>query len=365
MKVSGPVRAAGAWSDSALNRVTAALVETDGETIFGFGETVARPYTAQDRATIRAALGRWPGEPGVAEAAGVVEAAHAGLLAGFDAAALIGFTGHRIAHEPGGRGSHWAGDGQRLAEGLGRPVVWDFHSADIALGGQGAPLVPVFHFALARHIGAEAPLAVLHVGGTATLSLVDPRHARPEDPGALLAFDTGPGLAPLLALAAARPGLTPEDAVVRAAEGDFDAGIVTAFLRDPFFYRVPPKALAPDAFAGLATAVRHLPDADAAATLAACSVAAVARALEHCPAPPARLLVTGPGRRSEAIMAGLAATLDFAVAPVEAEGLDGDALMAQAIAFLAVRVARGLPTSFPATTGVAASVGGGIVSTPA
>jgi anhydro-N-acetylmuramic acid kinase len=127
---------------------------------------------------------------------------------------------------------------------------------------------------------------------------------------------------------------------------------------------MPPKSADRGDFAGLVGAVAHLSDADAAATLALCAAAAAAEGARHFPAPPARLLVTGGGRRNRAVMDMLAGLLDLPVEPVEAAGLDGDLLEAEAFAFLAVRVARGLPTSCPATTGVRAAVGGGRISRP-
>ncbi|MDP5346783.1 MAG: anhydro-N-acetylmuramic acid kinase, partial [Paracoccaceae bacterium] len=124
----------------------------------------------------------------------------------------------------------------------------------------------------------------------------------------------------------------------------------------------PPKSLDRDAFSDMLDLVRELDDADAAATMTAMAAAAVMRGMEHCPSPPARLLVTGGGRHNPVMMQMLRAGLDCPVEPVEAVGLDGDMLEAQAFAYLAVRVARGLPTSCPATTGVRAAVGGGILS---
>ncbi|SMH31030.1 anhydro-N-acetylmuramic acid kinase [Maritimibacter sp. HL-12] len=364
MKLKGPVRALGAMSGTSLDGVDAAVVETDGETVFRFGETAYRAYSEADRAVIRAALGRWPGEPGVAEAAEVVETAHAVVLSGFEGVDLVGFHGQTLAHEPRGRGTHQAGDGRVLAEVLGLPVAWDFRSADVGMGGEGAPLAPFFHFACARWIGANAPLAFLNLGGVGNLTWVDPSKSAPEAEGALLAFDTGPANAPIDDLVTARRGWARDEGGALAASGQADAGLVAGFLDHAWFHRVPPKSLDRDAFGALVAAVDRLADADAAATLAACAVAAVAEGLAHCPTPPERVLVTGGGRHNACLMAGLKDALACPVQPVEAIGLDGDMLEAQAFAFLAVRVARGLPTSCPGTTGVAAAVGGGVISTP-
>lgn len=356
--------ALGAMSGTSLDGVDAAMLLTDGERIEAFGATGYRPFDTGERAGLLAALGRWPGEPGVEEAARLVEASHAALLGGFDGAEIVGFHGQTLAHEPRGRGTHQAGDGQRLADALRLPVVWDFRSADVALGGEGAPLAPFFHFALARHIGAETPLAFLNLGGVANLTWVDPAQARPEDPGAILAFDTGPANAPINDLMRARRHVDEDTGGALARRGRVRESTVEAFLDAPHFYRMPPKSLDRNAFSTLLGQVADLDDFDAAATLTACAGAAVARGLEHCPVPPARLLVCGGGRKNAALMAAIAARSGIETVPVEEVGLDGDMLEAQAFAYLAVRVARGLPTSCPATTGVAANVGGGILSEP-
>jgi len=351
-------------SGTSLDGVDAAMLLTDGVRILEFGATGYRPYSAAERATLRAAFGRWPGDPGVQAAAEVIETATAELLSGFSGAEIIGFHGQTLAHDPFGRGTHQTGDGALLAEVLGVPVVWDFRSNDVALGGQGAPLAPFYHFACAGWMGAKEPVLVLNLGGVGNVTYVDPRLARPEDPGACLAFDTGPANAPINDLILTRLGRAQDDGGALAAQGVPDAAIVKAFLDHPFFYRMPPKSLDRNDFAGLAAAVAPLSDADAAATLTMAVAAAVARGAEHFPASPARTLVTGGGRHNATLMAMLADLLPVEVAPIETAGLNGDMLEAQAFAYLAVRVARGLPTSCASTTGVAAAVGGGRISRP-
>ena len=358
----GAVWSLGAMSGTSLDGIDAAMLKTDGERVLEFGPSAYRPYSDAERAVLRNALGHWPGERGVAEAAEVVETAHAELLTGFEGAEVVGFHGQTLAHEPRGRGTHQVGDGRVLAAKLGLPVVWDFRSTDVEMGGEGAPLAPFYHFALAKWMELSAPVAFLNLGGVGNLTWIDPRKVRPEEAGALLAFDTGPANAPVDDLVQARLGLSRDEGGALAMSGRVAESIVESFLDHPYFFRMPPKSLDRDAFAGLLAAVAELVDADAAATLVACTVAAVARGMEHCPEPPALVLVTGGGRHNAGAMAGLRDSLDCAVEPVEEAGLDGDMLEAQAFAYLAVRVARGLPTSCPATTGVAAAVGGGTVS---
>ena len=297
-------------------------------------------------------------------AAEVVETAHAELLSEFSEIDVIGFHGQTVAHDPAGRGTLQVGDGALLAAVLERTVVWDFRSADVRMGGQGAPLAPFYHHALARRIGAAGPVAFLNLGGVGNLTFADPRIADPVARGALLAFDTGPANAPLNDLMQARRGLAEDRDGALAETGRVDPDVLDDFLTHPYFLKVPPKSLDRNDFAALPGMVAGLADADAAATLTAVIAAAVVRGMEFAPAPPARLYVTGGGRRNPVLMRMLAAGLDCPVAPVEAAGLDGDMLEAQAFGYLAVRVIRGLPTSAPTTTGVAAAIGGGEVSRP-
>ncbi len=363
MKIKGPVKALGAMSGTSLDGVDAAAIVTDGITISGFGETAYRPYSAGEQAILRAALGRWPGDD-LNAAAKVVADAHAMVLADFEDIALVGFHGQTLAHDPAGRGTHQLGDGAALAKLLGLPVVWDFRSADVELGGQGAPLAPFYHWALARFIGATAPCAFLNLGGVGNLTWVDPASTAPDMPGALLAFDTGPANAPINDLMQRRLGRPYDTAGALAAKGQVDEAIITAFMKQSYFYKMPPKSLDRDAFTDLADACDRLGDADAAATLTAAAALAVSEGMTHCPRPPDRLWVTGGGRHNPVMMQMLGAALDCPVHPVEDAGLDGDMLEAQAFAYLAVRVARGLPTSCPGTTGVRAAVSGGTLSHP-
>ncbi|MEZ5797269.1 MAG: anhydro-N-acetylmuramic acid kinase [Paracoccaceae bacterium] len=359
-----PVWALGTMSGTSLDGVDAAMVLTDGHRVLDFGPHAYRPYTPAEQEVLRRALGRWPNDPGVAEAARVVEDAHAEIMSRFSGAEVAGFHGQTLAHDPRGRGTHQAGNGDLLAGVLSLPVVWDFRTADVTLGGQGAPLAPFYHFALARRIGATSPIAFLNLGGVGNLTWVDPSQPGPEVPGALLAFDTGPANAPINDLTRARLGRDQDDGGRLAAAGRVRKEVVEAFLAHAFFHRIPPKSLDRNDFAALQDAVKRLSTPNALATLTAAAASAVARGAEHFPAPVSRLLVTGGGRHNATLMRHLRRKFACPVEPVEAAGLNGDMLEAQAFAFLAVRVMRGLPTSCPGTTGVPAAVGGGQISRP-
>ncbi|MGV8987853.1 MAG: anhydro-N-acetylmuramic acid kinase [Cypionkella sp.] len=361
--MQAPVWVLGTMSGTSLDGVDAAMVLTDGVEVLEFGPDAYRPYTVAERDTIRAAFGRWPGDDGVAEASEVVETAHAELISRFSSVALVGFHGQTLAHDPDGRGTHQAGNGALLAEALNLPVVWDFRTADVQMGGQGAPLVPFFHHALAGMIGATEPLAILNLGGVGNVTWIDPRLDPPETAGALLAFDTGPANAPLNDLMLSRQGQAQDEGGALALSGTPDQAVIAAFLDHPYFFRIPPKSLDRNAFPNLLDAVSHLSDADALATLTHCAAAAVAKSAEHFPAPITQLLVAGGGRHNKSLMQALAHYLPN-VTPVETHALNGDMLEAQAFAYLAARVKRGLPTSCPSTTGVPASVGGGKISHP-
>ena len=189
------MRVLGAMSGTSLDGVDVAVIETDGHEIFGFGPSASRPYSKADRATLRAGLGHWSGDA-VAQAGEVVDAAHIDLLGQFERPDLIGYHGQTLAHDPRGRGTLQVGNGGALAQALKCPVVWDFRSDDVQLGGEGAPLAPFFHFACAKWIGAREPLCFLNLGGVGNITYVDPSRNRVEEDGAVMAFDTGPASAP-------------------------------------------------------------------------------------------------------------------------------------------------------------------------
>lgn len=363
MLQTGVVTALGTMSGTSLDGVDAAILQTDGVRIYGFGPSDYRAYTAKQQEVLTSHLGSWQ-EDDSAHAAKIVKDAHIAVMQRFESVDIAGFHGQTLAHDPGGRGTHQCGDGQRLADALGYPVAWDFRTADVAAGGQGAPLAPFYHFALAKWIKADAPLAFLNLGGVGNITWVDPRCDDPADPDALLAFDTGPANAPMNDLMQARRSVAYDKDGALAASGHVDAAILSDFMAHPYFAKPVPKSLDRDAFHGLTKAVADLDDADAAATLAQAVVQSVTLACAACPTMPRQLLVTGGGRHNKTVMSGLADALACDVSPVEAVGLDGDMLEAQAFAYLAVRAARGLPISSPQTTGVPRPMTGGKIARP-
>lgn len=365
----GMLRALGMMSGTSLDGVDAAMIETDGTRIAAFGRSAYRAYSGNESAMLHAALGQWQDGPDVAEAGALSVAAHAALAEDFPEAQLVGYHGQTLAHDPGGRGTHQAGDGAALARRLSRPVVWDFRSEDVRQGGEGAPLAPFFHWACAEWAMGQgrlppAPVAFLNLGGVGNLTWVDPLAPAPEAPGACIAFDTGPANAPLNDLMRARHGLARDEGGRLAASGQPDEAVIARFLDHPHFARPLPKSLDRDAFPGLVAGVVTLSDADAAATLTHAAAAAVAAGVAQLPRAPELVLVCGGGRHNAAMMAALSARLAARVAPVELAGLDGDMLEAQAFGWLAVRVMRGQPTSGPGTTGAPGPVCGGRISHP-
>jgi anhydro-N-acetylmuramic acid kinase len=354
-------RVIGLMSGTSLDGVDAALLETDGVRIGRFGPALTLPYKAELRRRLRALLDRAAGlAPDDAELAVLTRELTLHHLEAIRAlgeeADLIGFHGQTILHDPPRR-TWQIGDAALLAEATGLPVVHDFRSKDVAAGGEGAPLVPVFHAALAARL--EKPLAVLNIGGVANLTWIGG-----EDD--FWACDTGPGNGPLDDWALRHLG-TPADWEGRLARsGRPDPRVLARLLRHPYFERPPPKSLDRLSFSEtLATSgLARLDPPTGAATLVAFLAESVACALAFAPAPPLRLLVTGGGRRNPAILEALAARLGIPVAPVETVGWDGDALEAQCFAFLAARARKGLPLTFPSTTGIPLPLPGGRIVFP-
>ncbi len=354
------LRTIGLMSGTSLDGVDAAWLETDGERIGAFGPTLTLPYDDRLRADLRRILDHAPtldpDDRRLKSAVARLTEFHVRAVTMLDRPAdLIGFHGQTILHQPDQQRTWQVGDAAELAWRTGIPVAYDFRSADVAAGGQGAPLAPVFHAALAGD--AAKPLAVLNIGGVANVTWIGAD-------GELIAFDTGPGNGPLNDWIATHTGAAFDRDGALARSGQVDGAVLQRLLADPYFSRPPPKSLDRlDFAASLAGSGLHrLSPADGAATLVAFTAAAVAAA--PLPATPLRWLVGGGGRHNPEIMQALRDRLGVPVEPVEAVGWDGDALEAQCFGFLAARTQAGLPISFPGTTGVARPLGGGRMTPP-
>src|SRR5262245_39476655 len=357
-------------SGTSLDGIDVALLETDGRDGVRRGPTGYRAVGEVERATLAAALraavqlndrGARPGVIGEAEQlvtrlhAEAVETFLAGN--GIDAATLdvVGFHGQTLVHRPERRLTVQIGDGAALAGRLGIPVVFDFRAADVAAGGQGAPLVPAFHRALVAQLDRPRPVAVLNVGGVANVTWCDAT----GDP---IACDTGPGNALLDDFMRLRTGAAFDRDGDQAARGTVDAAFVARVLDDPFFAAPLPKSLDRNTFAYIGDALAEVSVPDGAATLTALTAKAVARVVAQLPRAPAWWIVAGGGARNRTLMRMLAEALAPAtVETADAVGWSADALEAQAFAYLAVRTLEGLPITFPTTTGVAQPLTGGVV----
>jgi len=366
------VKAIGMMSGTSLDGVDIALIETDGERIGAFGPSGYRAYSDAERDLLRraleqgAALSDRAGRPGVlAEADAFVTRVHAETVEAFLEAegidkadvAVVGFHGQTVLHKPHQRLTVQIGDGAALARRLGMPVAYDFRAADVAAGGQGAPLVPVFHQALARGLTTPHPIAVLNVGGVANVTFVDG-----GDP---IACDTGPGNALIDDFMRARTGAPLDRDGDQASRGRADEDFVARVLADKFFDTPCPKSLDRNAFAFANLGLPTYSVADGAATLSALTAASVARIVDHLPEPPKIWIVAGGGARNPTLMRMLAERLKPAsVQTADAIGWSSQAIEAQAFAYLAVRTMNGMPITFPHTTGAPAPMAGGVVVRP-
>jgi len=359
--------AIGLMSGTSLDGIDAALIETDGEgqvrALAFRGEAYSDAARAQLAAATTLALtfDRPRASPDLVAAGELIDRTHAFAVhkllreAGVEAAAVdvIGYHGQTVAHRPD-RGWTWQiGDGAVLARATGIAVVSDFRSADVAAGGQGAPLLPVYHAALAA--GLEKPVAVLNLGGVGNITFVGAD-------GTLVAFDTGPANGLIDSWVEAETGARFDADGALAAAGQVDEAVLTGMLDHPFFELAPPKSLDRNDFT--IQPARGLAAADGAATLTAFTAASVNEAIDRLPARPRRLIVAGGGRHNPTLLRMIGERTGLTPEPSDALGWNGDAMEAEGFAYMAVRTLRGLPISFPGTTGVAAPLTGGVVSRP-
>ncbi|WP_079544595.1 anhydro-N-acetylmuramic acid kinase [Bradyrhizobium lablabi] len=363
--------AIGLMSGTSLDGVDVALIETDGKQVRAFGPSGYRAYTDHERGLLRQALNEAPNllhreaRPGILrEAERIVTLAHAEAVAiftshnriSYEDIDIVGFHGQTVLHRPAEKMTVQIGDGPALAKAIHIPVMHDFRAADVDAGGQGAPLVPVYHRALAQSLEREGPIVVVNIGGVSNITYID-------GPNTLIACDTGPGNA-LLDDHIFRTMGQPFDCEGRtAAQGAVDVAWVMRALQHPFFALPPPKSLDRNDFASLK--VRDMSPADGAATLTALTAEAIARIVPLLPKEPKCWIVAGGGARNLTMLRMLRERLDPAtVEAADALGWSADAIEAQAFGFLAARGLKGLPLSYPATTGVPIPMTGGVIARP-
>lgn len=359
-----------------MDGIDVAAIETDGETVSDFGPSALHSYRDNEVALLRAAVDAALGltdrnqRPDViGEAERMVTALHAGAVRvfldanGIDPASIdvTGFHGQTILHRPEARLTVQIGDGQALADETGIPVVYDLRAADVAAGGQGAPLVPVYHRALVTALDRPRPVAVLNIGGVANVTFID-------GAGDPYACDTGPGNALIDDFMRARTGASRDENGETAGRGQVDEGAVARVLAHPFFSLKLPKSLDRNAFRAWVkdqAALSEMSLEDGAATLTAITAATIAAIVPQLPKAPRTWIVCGGGASNPTLMRMLQERLSPAsVEPADAAGWRADAMEAQAFAYLAVRSMRGLPITFPTTTGVSAPMTGGVLAEP-
>lgn len=371
--MNSPVWAAGLMTGTVLDGyIDVALIRTDGERVVEFGPYDMIPYPDDINQLLfeaqRIALG-WAfqgPEPAIfAQAEQKLSTAQAQAVLqvveqnGMDIKELsaIGFHGQTVLHRapvPGQLGAtRQLGDGTLMAQITGTDVVYDLRSADMAAGGHGAPLAPIYHTALLDGIDAPTDWAMLNLGGVANVSW------RAAD-GTIVGFDTGPANAPINDFMRERNLGEMDRNGELALKGTVDEALLRARLDLPYLNALYPKSL--DRFDFRHDWVAGLSDADGAATLTAFSAAAVGKALDLLPSRPTRLIVSGGGRLNPVLMKELEQRAQVEVAPAETQGWRGDTIEAECFAFLAVRSLRSMPLSFPTTTGVPEPTQGGRIA---
>jgi anhydro-N-acetylmuramic acid kinase len=366
--VSKLTRAIGLMSGTSLDGIDVALLETDGEDIVRRGPFLSLPYSKTQRTMLRqwlrdaVLLTDRNSRPGnLAEAEKDLTLWHANavhswvLKSGISLSKIdiIGFHGQTVLHRPETHLTVQLGDGVALAQLLGVAVAYDMRAADMAAGGQGAPLAPVYHRALAANL-SERPVAFVNIGGVANVTWIG------RD-GELLAFDTGPGNSLIDDWMKAHTGTALDEDGRMALSGHVDEAAVAQVLADNYFEMPAPKSLDRNSFANIR--LDGLSAADGVATLVAVTARAISASRAHFPEDPVLWVICGGGRHNKAIMQALKALLPR-VETTEAFGFEGDALEAEAWAYLAVRSLKGLPLSFPGTTGVPRPMTGGLFVKP-
>lgn len=360
------IRALGLMSGTSLDGIDVAVITTDGMDIYDYGDSLTIPYDDQIREDLRSILGLKPDTPENEAKIREVEIAltelHAQIVNDFikeyeDKVEIIGFHGHTIHHEPQNHYTHQIGDGQMLADLTGIKVVSHFRNADVRAGGQGAPLVPVFHAALGSKM--EKPIAFLNIGGVANITWIG------RD-GEILAFDTGPGNAPVTDWVLKKANQHMDYNGKLAISGKIDGKVLAALMRHKYFAQYPPKSIDRNIFKDKLEHLEGLSLEDGAATATAFMAEAVAYSCAmYLPEMPKIMIVCGGGANNPTMIRFLRQRMPEVEIKTGAEiGLDNDALEAQAFAYLAVRRLYNMPNSFPTTTGVSEPIIGGEIFSP-
>lgn len=371
------MRAIGLMSGTSMDGIDIALLETDGEAAVRRGPGGFQPYEAAFRREIEASLtdataiamrNERPGRLKKLEAE--ITRRHASAVRAFLSAHglepsnvdIIGFHGQTVLHRPQVGVTVQLGDGTALAHDMGIEVVYDMRANDMEHGGQGAPLVPAYHAALAAllppELSAGRPVAFVNIGGISNVTLIEPG----RDP---VAFDSGPGNALIDQWVQSRAGIDFDDGGSIASEGTVVEAVVAHYMANDYFARTGPKSLDRGDFT--LAAVEGLDLSDGARTLARVTAQAILKASEALRAPPGLWIICGGGRRNRAVMADLsegAARLGGRAIAAEQAGFDGDTMEAEAWAYLAVRSRHGLPLTWPTTTGCREPVTGGVLARP-
>lgn len=349
-------------SGTSLDGVDVALIETDGMGHVAPRGFYYKPYPDDLRSSIRGCFGARSMTPAIATVERDLTLIHADAVRDFlvqenltpDDIDLVGFHGQSVSHDPAHHFTWQLGDGALLAREIGIDVVHDFRTADVKAGGQGAPLIPIYHWARAFASGLQFPVAILNIGGVSNVTWIGPEE------GDFVAFDCGPGNALIddVVLKATGEKFDRDGALARQAAPNAD--VLARWMAHPYFAQKPPKSL--DRGGWDISTISNFPLAEAVATLTAFTVDAIAAAAQHFPAPARAWYVTGGGRHNRAIMDGLAQKLGVPVHAVDTLGWNGDALEAEGFAYMAVRSVLGHPLSFPGTTGVKKPISGGVLN---
>jgi anhydro-N-acetylmuramic acid kinase len=355
--------ALGLMSGTSLDGIDVALIKTDGESFVERGPSSTFPYDSKQQALLKQALidavliserTQRPGSLSDIEmqltewhAVAVKNFLHECALSPSNID-VIGFHGQTVIHRPELHLTVQLGDGAALAKTLGIQVVYDMRAADVAAGGQGAPLVPVYHRAIAKN----TPVAFVNIGGVANVTYVGTDCE-------LLAFDTGPGNALINDWVHKHTRATHDEGGSIAGRGTISPAHLQTALHHSFFNQRPPKSLDRNSFTKLDFDTLSLENG--ASTLTAFTAQSIAKAAEWFPMPVKSWIICGGGRHNASIMSGLKDVLSNVISAEEA-GLNGDSMEAEAWAYLSVRSLRGLPISFPTTTGVASPQTGGLLA---